>query len=803
MKVLYCSSECDPFVKIGGLGDVSAALPKALSRLGVEVRVAIPFYDVIEREKFSFEKMGEIEVPFADETHKTAVWQTLLPGTDVMVLLFENDKYLFSGGTEAFTGLDGEIRRFAFFDRAVVSWLEQEQYWKPDVLHLNDWHTGLIPKYVEELEPSPAILLTVHNLSYQGISSLDLFSETGLSIENSRLLSWDAQDDNIDFLLVGIAKAHVINTVSPTYAKEILTSEFGEGLDEVLRSRKARIFGVLNGIDTESFDPEKDGKIFANYTIANWRDGKAKNKEGLQQAVGLEENPDKLLVGFVGRLDPDQKGLDLIYKAWRGLKSLDLQFVLLGIGDPEWEKKFQKLDKNHDNFSAQIKFDKQLARRIFAGADVILMPSKFEPCGLPQMMGMRYGAVPVVHAVGGLADTVQDGENGFAFSNYSKKGLIQSLKRALLSYKVFKGVAGADQSKLEEAVLDWGSLVEAGMGVDFSWSTSAKQYFKLYQKALGYRFGVERSRGAYREDAFTGEWRIVSEDGGGRLQESSLDTPESCPFGEGRENKTPPEVLRLGRGIPNGPGWEVRVVPNKFPVLSGHEVIIHSPDHYSDLAQLPLEHAEKIIQAYLFRCRHYDDKGLPFVFNNHGPNSGASLSHPHSQLVVFEKIPESIQEKLEKAEPYFRENKECPYCDLIKREQEGKRKVFENSHFLVIVPYAAEWPYEMLVLPKEHEPNFSKVDLNTVTALADVLKKTCDVMTMKFGNKVSYNYWIHSLSEYFLKKDRDGSFYFHWHLEFVPREKKLGGIELGAEIMAYGHGTPEQAAQELRNLFSS
>ncbi len=804
MKVLFCSSECDPFVKIGGLGDVSAALPKSLSRLGVEIRVAIPFYDVMKRKKYSLEKLCKIQVPFADESHPTTVWQTMLPGTDVMVLLLENDRYLSSGGEEAFTGLDDEIRRFAFFDRAIVSWLQHEEYWKPDVLHLNDWHTGLIPKYVEELDRPPAILFTIHNLSYQGISSLDLFSETGLSIEKSRLLSWDAQDENIDFLLVGIAKAQVINTVSPTYAKEILTPEFGEGLDEVLRSREARISGVLNGIDTESFDPEGDEDIFKNYTATTWKEGKAENKKGLQKVVGLGQDPDKLLVGFVGRLDPDQKGLDLIYKAWRKLRSLDLQFVLLGVGDPKWEEKFQQLDENNENFSAQIKFDKQLARQIFAGADVILMPSEFEPCGLPQMMAMRYGAVPVVHAVGGLADTVEDGVTGFTFENYSKRDLIQGIKRALLSYKVFNGAAAPNQKKLKEAVPDWESLVKGGMSADFSWNESAKKYFKLYQKALGYRFGVERSCGAYRENSFTGEWSILSEDRANRPQgESSPDDPKSCPFGEGKEDGTPSEVLRLGRGVPNGPGWEVRVVPNKFPVLSGHEIIIHSPDHFADIAQLPLEQVEKIVQAYLFRFRHYSDKGLPFIFSNHGSSSGASLTHPHSQLVLFEEIPESIQEKLEKAEIYFRENKECPYCDLIKREQEGKRKVFENSHFLVIVPYAAEWPYELWVLPKEHKANLSEIDLDTVTALADVLKRICEAMTLKFGKSVSYNYWVHSLSEYFLGKDKDRSFYFHWHLEFVPREKKLGGIEIGAEVMVYGQGTPEQAAQELRNLLSS
>ncbi len=890
VKVLFCTAECDPFVKIGGLGDVSRALPQALSKLGIDVRVILPLYEIVDRGKFNLEKMREFTIHYSGEDEKVTVWQTVLPGSNVVTLLFENKEYLSGGGTDAFTGLDAEMRRFGFFDRAVVKWLEAEKHWHPDVLHLNDWHLGLVPQILNDagsrnkaagetfkvsadptlkvgeasgLLNKPATLLTIHNISFQGIADLGLFAETGLSIEKSKVLSWDAQDENVTFLLQGIAGADVINTVSPTYAKEIMTPEFGEGLNEVLRSREGRIYGVLNGVDTNSFDPEQDEDIFRKYSVNDWQAGKAVNKKKLQEEAGLEVKDDTFLIGFVGRLDPDQKGLELIQGAWQRVKSKNVQMVLLGVGDPEWENIFAKMGEKHENFSAQIKFDKVLARKIFAGCDAIVMPSKYEPCGLPQMMAMRYGTVPVVHKVGGLADTVEDGKNGFTFEKYKPKAFAEAIERARAVY-VLSRKAGEERSSLSNKVAtftsrqedaaqgaaatdeqamnfrnvaarswranrqdkerglksaiskkdrvsslpghaNWQCLVQAGMIADFSWDHSAKRYIDLYHEALGYRFGVKTTpAGEYREDQFTGEWRIVAGGRKERPQEVSEKvlarlnpTQRECPFAEGREDETPPEVLRIGRGAPNGPGWCVRVIPNKFPILPGHEVIIHSPVHNKDIAELPLAQVENIVQAYLFRFRHYDSKGLPFIFNNHGPKSGTSLEHPHSQLIVFDRTPEALQEKLDKAEEYFRREQACPYCELLKREETGKRKVLENSHFVALVPYAAKWPYQLWIVPKKHRANFSNIDRAEVTALADVLTKASSAVKEKFGKKASYNFWIHSLSEKFLKEDEEQKLYFHWHLELVPREKQLGGVELGSEIMVYSHGTPESAAEEL------
>jgi len=787
MKVLFCSSECAPLVKLGGLGDVSAALPRALKKLGVDVRVALPLYDTIDRHKYALEKKLEFTVSYDESDKPVSVYETFLPESEVLVLLFENEEYLSGGGEEAFTGLEGELRRFGFFGRAVVEWLTVQSCWKPDLLHLNDWHTGLIPQLIKDLPIPPATLLTIHNLSYQGIASLDLFSEVGLSITGSKVLSWDAADENVDFLLQGIAGADIITTVSPTYAQEIVTAEFGEGLNKVLQARAARIFGVLNGIDARSFDPETDEHIFKNYTASSWREGKRENKRGLQEKLGLPPEPETPLLAFIGRLEPKQKGLELIEGAWGKLKKEGLQFVILGTGDPEWEKKFALLAKKHPKkFAAEIQFDTALARQILAGADILLIPSKFEPCGLLQMMAMRYGAVPLVRRVGGLADSVTE-ENGFLFEKYEAKGLVREVKRAL-------GVF----SRPEE----FAALVEKGMKADFSWGVSAQKYLELYRKALGYRFGVASPRvGEYRQDAISGEWVIVAGERKKRLGGIGLSEAAGkftgCPFDEGNEQHTPPEVLRIGRGAPNGPGWEVRVIPNKFPILAGHEVIIHSPDHEKDIAELPLSQVEKIVQAYVFRSRHYDDKGLPYIYNNRGPESGASLTHPHSQLIIFEKIPEALAEELAGAEQYYQQHQNCSYCDLLRREAGGARAVFENEGFLVISPYAAQWPLELLMIPKKHRSNFSDIDENEITTLAEALQRITAVFREGYDDP-SYNFWISSLSRKFAAGD--SPVFYHWHLEFVPRLKKLGGVELGAQVMIYDRETPEQAAANLREL---
>ncbi|MFW6143797.1 MAG: glycogen/starch synthase [Patescibacteria group bacterium] len=809
MRVLFCASECAPFVKVGGLGDVSRSLPVALSKQGVDIRVAIPFYNLVDRSQNSVKKIFEFTVEYARRDNLVTVYEATIPGTNVPVLLFENEDYLSGGGEAAFTGLESEIRRFGFFDRAIAIFLRKYDYWQPDVLHLNDWHTGLVPHFCKkELDKSPAFLFTVHNLYYQGIADLDLFSESGLSIKSSQVLSWDAQDENVDFLLQGLATADVINTVSPTYAEEMMTEEFGEGLSGVLRARQARVSGVLNGIDTQSYDPETDTVIFENYGVKDWQEGKRKNKQKLQKEVGLPRDPSVPLVVFIGRLEPEQKGLELIEKAWAKLNKEECQFILLGVGDEKWEDKFRKLgEKNPRKFSAQIKFDPELARKMFAGGDILLMPSRFEPCGLPQMMAMRYGTVPVVHAVGGLVDTVVSGETGFTFDNYTSKALVSALKEAFAVYEIDQEV---EKDNLRG---EWAALVENGMKKDFSWQHSAEKYAQLYRTALEYRFGIANpSRVEYRKDELSGERAIVLGESSPKKETVAFSGNVSgiCPFDEGEEERTPSEVLRIGRGAPDGPGWDVRVIPSEMENFPGQEIIIHSPQHERDFSLLSLDQIAKIIQAYVFRYRHYDEKGLPFVFCNCGKGSGASLPHSHSQLIVFEQLPESFQEELSAAKDYYQNNNNCPYCDLLKREvsaypkeesREGsERFVWENEHFVVLVPYGAQWPYELKIIPKKHRENFADINRKEMRSLADVLKRLTSGLQEEFGD-ISYNFWIHSLSEKFAQEKEP--IYYHWHLEFIPRMKELGGVELGAQAMVYDQGTPEEAAQELRKLFDN
>lgn len=798
MKVLFCASECAPIVKVGGLGDVAGALPKALRKLGLDIRVVIPLYGIVDRQKFPLNKVAEIKVPYARQDNIVVVYETILLGSDVPVFLLENNEYLSQGKHEAFAGLEAEIRRFGFFDRALGVWLRESPFWQPDLIHLNDWHTSLVPHFVKkELPNPPAFLLTIHNLAYQGLASLDLFSETDLSIESSRVISWDADDNNVDFLLQGIAEAEVITTVSPTYAREIMTEEFGEGLSGVLRAREARVFGIINGID-DSFNPATDPEIFKRYDVSSWEEGKAVNKRRLQEELGLPLQPETPVLAFIGRLEPIQKGLDLIEKAWGKLVREDVQLIVLGMGDLEWEGRFRKLGERFpEKFSAQIKFDNRLARQLLAGADILLMPSKFEPCGLPQMMAMRYGTVPLVRAVGGLADTVEAEKTGFLFEKYDANELVKKVKEALALYRLSKLASAPVPS------VAWQSLVTAGMARDFSWENSAKQYVDLYRKALEYRFGVaHKCGGEYRDDQFTGEWVIVAGERKKRGSDLGLKGAggkfTGCPFDEGNEAQTPPEVLRIGRGAPNGPGWEVRVTPNKFPILPAHEVIIHSPSHDKDLADLPLEQVERVAQAYVSRSRSYNDKGFPYLFNNHGSEAGASLKHPHSQLIVFDRIPKAVEEELAGAEEYYHKNHRCPYCDLVERNGSGERFVWENSGFLVVVPFASSWPYELWVLPKIHRANFADVEDAEILALAEVLKLTTGVFKKEFDDP-SYNYWIHSLPKNFAEGERP--IFYHWHLEFAPRMKKLGGVELGAEVMVYDQETPEAAAVKLRQWF--
>ncbi|MBU1111109.1 glycogen synthase [Patescibacteria group bacterium] len=500
LKVLFAASECAPFVKVGGLGDVIGSLPQALREQGVDARVVIPFYEVIDRMKFSFLPVMEFEVEFEGKYHPVKAHLSYHPDyPDFKIFLLENKDFLVKGGDIAFAGTQEEIRTYAFFSQAVVALVSHLAHWSlvtkkgeswvPDLIHCHDWHTGIIPQLIKTsygLDPSFArikVVFTVHNLSYQGISEPGLADALNDALKESPLVKWDLQDNNVDLLLQGILGSDMLTTVSPTYAKEILTPEFGEGLQEILKAREGRLKGILNGIDYQNWNPAKDERLYQNYqfesngevdNIQSVLRVRSENKKELQKRLGLPIDEKAFLLGFVSRLDGKQKGLDLLESLIQTFPpaagETNVQLVILGTGEKEWEERLQRAGENKERVSVNIEFDSELARRMFSSCDVILMPSRFEPCGLPQMIGMRYGALPLVHAVGGLKDSVEHERDGFVFSTYTPEVFISAVKFA---YQVFQ-----NSSK-------WQKMMAAAMKKDFSWDRSAKEYVKAYEEVIG------------------------------------------------------------------------------------------------------------------------------------------------------------------------------------------------------------------------------------------------------------------------------------------------------------------------------
>jgi len=461
IKILMATAEMSPFVKVGGLADVLGSLPMALQKNNCDVRVIMPLYGSIERAKFKLQKKYvNIAVPVGRKSVNVDVWDTKLK--NVKIYFIEYQKYF--GKSDAYWEKNNE-ERFLFFSQAVLYVLPVLKF-QPEIMHCHDYHTAMIPRLLRASDFADfreiKTVLTIHNLQYQGVANGNLLKLVDL--ENK------ASGADVNFMEQGIIHADRVTTVSPTYAREIFTKEFGAGLEKLLRKNKNKISGILNGLDVDFFDPAKDKHIAKKYTVATLTH-KATNKTALQKSVGLPVS-DKPLVGLISRF-AEQKGFGLITEE---IAELDCQFVFLGTGQKEYENILKKLEKQYpDKISIQAKFDISLAQQIYAGADIFLMPSRFEPCGLGQMIAMRYGTVPVVHAVGGLKDTITNYElritnyesNGFLFKAMTTKALKTTLKKAL------------DLFKDEKA---WQKLQQVGMSTDFSWNQSAQKYIKLYQK---------------------------------------------------------------------------------------------------------------------------------------------------------------------------------------------------------------------------------------------------------------------------------------------------------------------------------
>lgn len=484
-SVLVVSSEVAPFAKTGGLADVAGSLPKALKVAGLDVRVVLPRYRGISGLEtvtdFPVEVGGRRETAILRESSIKAHTD----GDVALIPCYFVDNYHYFD-REGYYGHWDDAERFSFFQRACLEMCEAIGF-IPDVLHANDWEAGLLPLMVKErARKNPAWLrtatvFTIHNLRYQGNFPPSILDFAGIGREHFHMEGVEFYGQ-VSFMKAGIVYADVVNTVSPTYAREIQTPGMGEGLDGVLRKRAKDLYGIVNGLNYHEFNPETDQRVYKNYS---WRELEARkqNKYALQRELSLPVGEVPVL-GMVTRL-VDQKGLDLVLEVMDDLLcTRDVQFVLLGTGDPYFEEAFRNLSGKHENkCRVVIGFNGVLAQRIYAGSDVFLMPSRFEPCGLGQLIAMRYGSVPVVRKTGGLADTVlnYDGNSrsgtGFVFQEYSPNALREALLRALDVL-----------SRPDE----WENLVRSAMQMDFSWNRSAAEYQEIYAEALSRKGRVER-----------------------------------------------------------------------------------------------------------------------------------------------------------------------------------------------------------------------------------------------------------------------------------------------------------------------
>lgn len=464
LKVLIASAEIAPFAKVGGLGDVVGSLPSALFDLGIDIRLVMPLYGVVDRKKYGLKKIySDLEVPSGRLFVKINIWEAVLPGTIISVYFIDAPEYF--GFEEVYTHGDNS-ERYLFFSYALLFALPAIGF-APDIIHCHDSHTALIPDILKtsnfEYLKNIKTLFTIHNFHYQGKAKLSVLSTGNLHVNSLKTLTKDASNGDINFMVQGVLNADLVNTVSSTYAKEITTSAYGAKLDNVIRQRRDDLSGILNGIDMNFFDPTKDKYIFKNFSEKSI-DNKADNKLVLQKRLGLPVDKNIALVGLVSRL-AWQKGIDLITKDF---SKLSCQFVFLGTGHAEYEKHLLKLSHKFPlQFSTQIKFELKLAQEIYAGSDIFIMPSRYEPCGLGQMIAMRYGTIPVVRATGGLVDTVNS-RLGFSFKNVDSGEFYGALEKALEVYYENKSL--------------WRAMQKNGMKSDFSWKKSAGEYLGLYQK---------------------------------------------------------------------------------------------------------------------------------------------------------------------------------------------------------------------------------------------------------------------------------------------------------------------------------
>ena len=475
IRVLFAAFEAVPFMKTGGLGDVAGSLPPALKEAGCEVRVMIPKFGTIPEEyKSKMIPVTEFQVSLG--------WRSLYCGIEKLqhkcvTWYFVDNEYYFKCDSPYSPDLKWDIERFTFFCKAVLAILPVIGF-RPDIIHCHDWQASMIPVFLHSafatnpFFSSTKTIMTIHNLKFQGVWDIDTFKY------NTALPDYMFTSDKLEFhnnanmLKGGLVYADYITTVSETYAEEIKYPFYGEQLDGLLRARSASLRGILNGIDYKVFDPANDDKIFTPFTAKNFKTKKAENKTKLQEQLGLPVDKEKYMMCIISRLT-DQKGLDLVNYAMERICDENTQFVIIGTGDPKYENMFKHYQwKYPERVSANILYNDELAHKLYAAADTVLMPSLFEPCGLTQLIALRYGTLPIVRETGGLKDTVQpynefDGTgNGFSFANFNGDEMLNTINYSKRVYY--------DNRK------QWDAMVQRAMEQDFSWNSSARQYEGMY-----------------------------------------------------------------------------------------------------------------------------------------------------------------------------------------------------------------------------------------------------------------------------------------------------------------------------------
>lgn len=474
MKVLYITSEAAPFASSGGLAEVASSLPYAMRQRLVTCRVVLPLYEAVPQElRMNMKFITSLSVPVAWRRQYCGVFEAKYRG---ITYYFIDNQYYFK--RKGFYGHYDDAERFAFFSRAVLEMLPHIDY-KPDIVHANDWQTALVPIYYDlsysknEWYYGIKTVFTIHNIQYQGKYGMEIAEEVlGISSGDQKIVEFD---NCINLMKGAIETANKVTTVSPTYAQEIRDPWFSYGLDPIIRDRSWKIQGILNGLDTASYNPETDSMLYEQYSVDSFVQGKAANKLELQKRLYLPERSDVPMISMVTRM-VSAKGLDLLREVLDELLQYsDVQFVILGSGDWEYETFFKDMqEKYRDKFVACFGFIPELSRKIYAASDIFLMPSRSEPCGISQMIALRYGSIPVVRETGGLRDTVFDSQdgygNGFTFQSYNSRDMINAVYRAIGGYSNHNG---------------WNILVDRAMSCDNTWNKSAKQYLSMYKELLG------------------------------------------------------------------------------------------------------------------------------------------------------------------------------------------------------------------------------------------------------------------------------------------------------------------------------